>query len=97
MLKVKILPLALADIQEIWFYTYRKWSHEQAHRYSIELDGAIDVIARDPNKGKNIDYVKKGYWRYKIKHHYIFYKKLKSEIRVIRVLHEKMDIVRYLH
>jgi len=97
MLKVKIQPLALSDLEEIWSYTFHKWSHKQANKYSEEIDHAINTIATDPNTGQNIVHVKKKYWRYKINHHYIFYTKTKTYIKIIRILHEKMDSVRHLH
>ena len=96
MLKIAIQPLALIDLEEIWFYTFKKWSHEQANKYSFELDKGIEEIAYNPDSVKQMDHIKKGYWRYKVNNHYIFYQRTKTEITVVRVLHEKMDIQKHL-
>jgi toxin ParE1/3/4 len=95
--KIIIQPLAIIDLEEIWFYTFNKWSYRQANKYSLELDLGIEEIAYDPKIGKQIDHIKNGYFKYKVNNHYIFYKRTQSEIQIIRILHEKMDTPRHLH
>ena len=54
----------------------------------------IEYLAENPNSGKNYGHVIEGYFRTRIKSHFIFYKinHKKEEMGVIRILHQKMDI-----
>ena len=84
---------AVADIEEIWFYTLQKWSLEQADRYYNLVFDEIDYICKNPNAGKSMSHVRKGYRAIKVKSHLIFYKvPSDNEIEIVRILHEKMDI-----
>ncbi len=88
-----ITKKAITDIQEIWLFTLKKWSLEQADRYYDLIFDEIDQICRNINAGKFMEHIKKGYRASKVKSHIIFYKVSKEDtIEVIRVLHERMDI-----
>ena len=96
MRKITIKPLADNDLEEIWFYSYNKWSYEQANHYHREIMVGLQDIAKDISIGKQIDNIKLGYRRYKINHHYVIYKTIQSHIDIVRVLHEKMDTPKHL-
>jgi toxin ParE1/3/4 len=94
---MKTLPFviskkAVADLEEIWLYTLKKWSLEQADRYYHLIFDEINYICRNITAGKSIEHVRKGYRVSKIKSHLIFYRVLNDQIEVIRILHERMDI-----
>lgn len=91
-LKVLLHESAEQDLEEIWFYTFQKWSSEQADRYHNLIFKEIDHLASHPQIGKDIGYLKDGYRSSKVKSHLIFYKFSKTEIQIIRILHENMDI-----
>jgi len=94
--KISIAPLARLDLDEIWFYTFKNWSENQANKYQDELHFGFQDIFHDPDIGQPVNQIKKGYRRLKINSHYIFYKMLRKEIVIVRILHEKMDILRHL-
>ena len=83
---------AVKDLEEIWSYTYQKWSVEQADRYYNLIIDEIEFIALNPLTGRPVDYIKEEYRSSKIKSHLIFYRKQEDEtILVVRILHQRMD------
>jgi len=93
-MKYKISHEASQDIENIWLYTFENWSIDQADRYLNLILDEIEYLAKNPKSGKDFSKVRKGYFRSRIKSHFIFYKiNLKNEeIEIIRVLHQRMDI-----
>ncbi|MEM9078891.1 MAG: type II toxin-antitoxin system RelE/ParE family toxin [Bacteroidota bacterium] len=90
----KISQEANRDIEKIWLYTYENWSFEQADRYFNLIMDEIEYLAENPESGKDYSLIRKGYFRSRIKSHFIFYKinRKKEEIEIIRILHQRMDI-----
>jgi len=90
----KISKEAENDLEKIWLYTFENWSIEQAERYLNLIFDEIDYLCIKPNSGFDFGNIRKGYWRSKVKSHFIFYKinSKQDELEVIRVLHEMMDI-----
>lgn len=91
-LKIVIRQEAIQDLEEIWFYTFTTWSQEQADRYYSLIIKEIDFLASKPESGKLLDYLRKGYRSCKVKSHFIFYRLSTTEIEIVRILHESMDI-----
>src|SRR5664279_4187819 len=83
---------AITDLEEIWLYTADKWSIDQADRYYHLIFEEINFICKNPNSGKPMEYIRKGYRVAKVKFHLIFYKVEKVTVQIIRILHERMDI-----
>lgn len=93
-MKYRISSEAKNDIEEIWLYTYEIWSVDQADRYYNLIFDEIEFIAENPTSGKDYGYVPEGYYRAKVKSHFIFYRigKKDSLVEIIRVLHQRMDV-----
>ena len=93
-MKYKISIEAQNDIEEIWLYTMEAWSLEQANRYYNLILDEIEFISENPKSGKDYNDIRKGYYRAKVKSHYIFYKINQKEevIEIIRILHQQMDL-----
>ena len=94
MAKYKISVEAKKDLEKIWAYTFETWSIEQADRYINQIFEEIEYISTKPQQGKDFGYVRKGYFRTKVKLHYLFYKidKKTEIVEIIRILHQRMDI-----
>lgn len=90
-----ILPRASADLKEIWSYTADRWSPDQADRYIRELHRGIETIAYDPRKGRACDHIRRGYRRFNVGAHVLFFRVVRDGIEVIRVLHQQMDFERH--
>ncbi|MEN9909724.1 MAG: hypothetical protein RLZZ540_2873 [Bacteroidota bacterium] len=86
------------DLEKIWLYTFENWSIEQADRYLNLLLDEMDYLCLKPNLGFEFGNIRKGYWRTKVKSHFIFYKinNKRDELEIIRILHEMMDIENHL-
>jgi len=54
----------------------------------------IEYLSENPKSGKDYHEIRKGYFRSRVKSHFIFYKiNIKNEeIEIIRILHQQMDI-----
>ena len=98
MIAYKISNEASKDLENIWLYTYATWSIHQADRYYNLLLNEIEFIAANPTSGKDCGHIREGYFRSKINSHFIYYKinKDKTEIEIIRILHQQMDVEKRL-
>ena len=95
--KYRISKQAINDLNNIWVYTFNKWSKEQADRYYDLIIGEIEFIADNYLIGKSAEQTRKNYRVTKIKSHLIFYRKAENEIvEVVRMLHQRMDIKKRL-
>lgn len=90
----EISKLAGIDLEKIWVYTFETWSEEQAVRYIKQIMEEIRFIASKPETGTDYSFLRKGYFRTKVKSHFIFYtiSKKNNSIEIIRILHQHMDI-----
>ncbi len=95
--KYRISKQAITDLNNIWSYTFKKWSKEQADKYYNLIIDKIEFIADNFMVGKSVDLPRKNYRMTKIKSHLIFYKKRDNEVvEIIRILHQRMNIKRRL-
>jgi toxin ParE1/3/4 len=81
-------------LEEIWEFTAKRWSREQANRYIRTLQTAMERISEHPLLGKSRDEIKAGYRSFHAASHIIFYRKLDEGILVVRILHQSMDVER---
>ena len=93
-MKYKISLLAKQDLENIWLYTFENWSFEQADRYLNLIMDEIEYVAQKPDSGFDFSSVRKGYYRSRIKSHFIFYRigQKNDIVEIIRILHQTMDI-----
>lgn len=86
---------ASKDLEHIWLYTFENWSQEQADRYFNLIIDEIENISNDPSSGKDYSDIREGYFRSRVKSHFIFYRinSKKKVVEIIRILHQQMDIV----
>ena len=93
-MQYKISAEAVNDLAKIWLYTVETWSIEQADYYYNLLMDEIEYIAAHPKAGKDYNEIRKGYFRTRVKFHFIFYKidLTGSQVEIIRILHQQMDV-----
>ena len=95
--KYRISKQAIDDLNDIWVYTFHKWSKEQADRYYDLIISEIEFIADNYLTGKSAEQIRKNYRMTNIKSHLIFYRKVKNDIvEIVRILHQRMDIKKQL-
>jgi len=91
----KLSPLAEADLEEIWFYTFKTWSLEQADTYQVDIVAAFEGLAAGTKVGRPVD-IRDGYFKYAVGSHFVFYRQSDSSLDVIRILHQRMDTSAHL-
>ena len=93
-MKYRISREALNDLEKLWLYTLETWTLEQADRYLNLLMDEIEYLTVNPKSGKGYSHIRKGYFRSRVKSHFIFYKinLRNNELEIIRILHQQMDI-----
>lgn len=95
----KISKQAEIDLENIWLYTFEEWSIDQADYYFDLIMDEIEYISKNPKTGEDYNEIRKGYFRSRVKSHFIFYKiNLKEEnIEIIRIFHQQMDIESHIN
>ena len=97
MAKVVLRQEAIDDLNDIWEYTFEKWSENQADKYYTALRFACKEIGEYPDLGKEYASISQNLFGLKSGKHIIFYQLIsENEIEVIRILHERMDLKRRL-
>lgn len=93
MAKVILRQKAIDDLNDIWEYTFEKWSTKQADKYYLTIKQACYMIGENPDVGKEYDGINNNLLGLKSGKHIIFYQSLdENKIEVIRILHERMDL-----
>ena len=93
MANYKLTNKAIEDLENIWDYTFQKWSEQQADKYYGLLISTCQFISENPDLGKNYQGVKSELFGLKSNRHIIFYRKFSDNpIEITRILHERMDL-----
>ena len=93
MAKVILRQKAIDDLNDIWYYTFEKWSVKQADKYYTTIKLACHGIGQNPDVGNEYDGINKNLLGLKSGKHIIFYQSLSEDkTEVIRILHERMDL-----
>jgi len=93
MSKVILRQEAIDDLNNIWDYTFEKWSEKQADKYYAIIKMACNWIGENPDIGKEYKGIRRNLLGLKSEKHIIFYQQISSDrIEIIRILHERMDL-----
>ena len=95
MSRLTLTRSASADLKSIAAYTQRKWGREQRQLYLRQFDDGFiywHLLADTPALGNNCDYIKRGYQKFPVGSHLVFYRDDgPSAIQIVRILHKRMD------
>ncbi len=83
---------AKSDLIGIAKFTQQRWGVEQRNRYLAQLDDMFHQLADNPGLGKSCDYIKRGYRKFPVASHVIYYRTRSNRIEIVRVLHRRMDV-----
>ena len=92
MARYHVTKKAVADLADIWNYTFTTWSEKQADIYYKMLLDTCEELAAKPTVGKSYEEVLPGLFGKRAGSHLIFYRIVLEEIEVLRFLHSKMDL-----
>ncbi len=84
-------PKAKTDVEDIWSYTLETWGIDQADQYVKNLIDTCSSLAKNPDMGVARDELRNGLHVHPSGKHLIFYLKIKNDIDIVRILHERMD------
>jgi toxin ParE1/3/4 len=84
------------DLTEIYAYSYREFGAKTADAYFVSLEDCLTRLAESPQLGRSIAHIRPGYFRFEHASHVVFYTRVKRGIRIVRVLHQRMDAERHL-
>lgn len=97
MAKYVLSQRAKKDLLVIGNYTELKWSEEQAEKYLRMLFNECRSLADRPLVGRAYDHYRPGLRGLSCGKHVIFYRILsENKVRIVRILHDKMDFPRHL-
>ncbi|MFG0677944.1 type II toxin-antitoxin system RelE/ParE family toxin [Delftia sp. WSY_7] len=85
----RLSPLAEADLEEIWLYTLRHWSVEQADSYLRNLVETFEGLAKSTKHGRPS--VLPDLQKYLCGSHVVYFMDYADHLDVIRVLHQRQD------
>lgn len=96
MRNLSIKPAAQDDLDAIFDYTFNQWGFEQASEYTQAIYDACAELADAPEKAQTIDDIRKGYRRWHVASHSIYFTVSASEMVVVRILNQKMHAREWL-
>jgi toxin ParE1/3/4 len=91
----RLTPLAERDLEDIWYFTVETWSQEQAEKYHADMLRAFRELAFGRVGGRDVD-LRRGYLKYPVGSHFVFYRIRPFGIEVVRILHKRMDVSLHL-
>lgn len=92
----KITKAAVRDLEDIWTFTKKTWTEQQADRYYQLIVDEIQFIVKNPYLGIQYEKIRAGYRASKVKSHLIFYRFQDDHVEIIRILHVRMNLPDHL-
>ncbi|MDI7776408.1 type II toxin-antitoxin system RelE/ParE family toxin [Asticcacaulis sp. EMRT-3] len=93
--RYRLSQRAVADLKDIWRYSFKNWGQAQANNYYTDLLASVENLAAGLRKGLPVP-ERDGYLKATSGSHLIFYRTSDDDIEVIRILHQSMDERRHL-
>lgn len=84
------------DLEDIYDYGLQEWGAGQAADYILSINEGFTRLAENPEIGVPYSHVRHLLRGFVVRSHIIFYRKLPHSVRIIRILHQSMDVPRHL-
>jgi toxin ParE1/3/4 len=95
--KLEFTEEAEADFRSLLQYTYATWGVEQRDLYADRIMSAIEELLSHPERGSVRIDLAPDLRNHRAGQHVIFYRIYERSIRIVRILHAKMDPAAHLH
>ncbi len=89
--KLRVSGPAKLDLERIGDYTRREWGAAQKRKYLGQIKVMFKAVKDKPGIGTRRDDIHTGLRAQSVQKHVIFYRETKSELVIVRVLHESMN------
>jgi toxin ParE1/3/4 len=96
MRRLEFTPRARRDIEEIWEYSVEQFGLDKADAYLRDIPRAAMAVTDDPRRELACDEIRSGYRRFSVGSHILFFKVSATRVVIVRILHRRMDFVRYI-
>ena len=90
-----LAPAAQSDLKEIYRYTLEHWGIKQAQDYLTHIKQTFKVLLSNPDLGRERNELGQNVRAMSCQKHIIFYRHIKTELQIIRVLHGRQDPERH--
>ncbi len=95
-LSYKLTREAKNDLIAMGSYTFRKWGENKAKEYHYKIQQQFESLLSNPEKGRVRYDLGNGCRTIPIAKHIIIYRINGSNIEILRILHQSMDVENYL-
>lgn len=86
------------DLKDIARYTLTQWGEAQLHRYMDQLEGTIRKLTENPETaGCDHSDILPGLRAVTVGQHFVFYRVVKTQVVLVRILHRRRDWVRHVN
>jgi len=96
MRRLVVAAAALADLEDIARFTQAQWGQVQKQKYVGVLRSALERLRRHPEHGRKRPEVDATLCSLLAGRHVIFYRFSEDECRIVRIIHDRMDVHRHL-
>jgi len=96
MKSIKYARRANADLEGITDYTARTWGAQQAKNYIREIRTQIAAIANGDAVYQPLQVALAGMFKCRVNRHLIVFEQTNDQVRIVRILHEAMDVPRHM-
>jgi toxin ParE1/3/4 len=87
---------AKTDLEDITDYTACTWGAQQAKNYIREIRTQIAGIANGDVIAQSLQVARAEMFKCRVNRHLIIFEQTNDQIRVVRILHETMDVPRHI-
>ena len=77
-------------METVWMYLMNQWGAAYSGRYIDTLTETFGFLANNPKAGTRCDNIRRGYRRYPVIRHVVYYRVTDYGIEIVRVLHDRM-------
>ncbi|MFH1796912.1 MAG: type II toxin-antitoxin system RelE/ParE family toxin [Pseudomonadota bacterium] len=95
-LSLRISAQAQRDLEHIWAYTVENWGEEQAVQYVAQVRAALELLRTNPGLARPAEDVRPGLRKFTVGSHVLYVRLGDRFLRLVRVLHGRMDAGRHL-
>ena len=84
---------AKSDLKDIARFTQKRWGRDQRNKYLKDLDACFFRLAGNPSLGRECSEIRAGLHKFPAGNHVIYFRSIsKSQVEIVRILHESMDV-----